>query len=158
MQFLPGSLFEDIYAWTSHHVVRNPGHRERLCVGVPASNRAQLWGSESSEDGCSASLQVIQLTVQKVWEESTWPAMSCPNFWHIDSCSMKFGGTYCATTTVETPGMVTNVWSGGSKLCIQAGWFHTPHSSLSTIHTSFINRSQHSFTLHSATFVKPDFK
>lgn len=51
IQFLPGSLFGDIYAWTSHHVVRNPGHRERLCVGVPASNLAQVSGDSINCEG-----------------------------------------------------------------------------------------------------------
>ena len=51
MQFLPGSCFGDIYAWTSHHVVRNPGHKERLCVGVALDSDRGDPNQEMSEQG-----------------------------------------------------------------------------------------------------------
>ena len=67
MQFLPGSRFGDIYAWTSHHVVKNPGHKERWCVGFPASNLAQVSGDSINCEGVShLKMTPIQLTVQSV--------------------------------------------------------------------------------------------
>ena len=71
MQFLPGSRFGDIYAWTSHHVMKNPGHKERLCVGFPASNLAQVSGDSINCEGMShLKMTPTQLTVQCVRRDS----------------------------------------------------------------------------------------
>lgn len=94
----------------------------------------QLWGRESSEDDANPA------DSSECVRRDNMACYVLSKFLTHRLLLHEVWGTDCATITVETPGKVTYILSGGSKLWIQADSFHIPYSTLST--TYFLHKQK----------------